>query len=502
MSFLYPDEMIMTEEIIDINYPTFEVNKRDVHKKRTTIANSNKIPQSIDTMDGELISEPQHYYEINISSKQPNLTYSKLNPSSFSSSYMYLHGVIHNNIANITDNNDSIVGEMIIEHIPKSSFNHKVYTCYLLENIEESYNDLDKLITLTNSNGDEQNIRMNLNNLVYKQKRCIHYISGSNHVFVFLNPISINKQSASYIQNNLAFHTQLFNKFTPEDITMVNLDRSRFYKDKKKNNESFIGSLFDNKNVIEGNTNMQDIYIDCQPVNESDETDTAYLTKIMNSEDGSQDQLMTFYKMATNFLLFIIIAIVCRFSIPTIYKIIILNNVIKGFDIQEEIEYKMYIRIADLILIGIVLFHLFNFWGIGMQENGYPIFIVFFLLLLAVMVFSYSIIQLKKLDAEFMTVDKKGGPISVYYDPDNDNTEEYSISDFYGSFFEKLARPAFRSVPALIFISIIVYFASLIFIPSKVREQLREKNLSFRVLGLLNFTVFTPLIYLSYIGSK
>ena len=161
MSFLYPDEMVLTEEIIDINYPVFEVNKRDVHKKHTSIANSNKKPTAIENINGKLISEPQHYYEINISSKQPNLTYSKLNPSSFSSSYMYLYGVIHNNIANITDNNDSLVGELVIEHIPKSSLNQKIYTCYLLENREESYNDLDKLIVLTDTNKDENESRIN-----------------------------------------------------------------------------------------------------------------------------------------------------------------------------------------------------------------------------------------------------------------------------------------------------------------------------------------------------
>lgn len=496
--------MTMTEEVIDINYPVFEVNKRDVHKKRNTVVNSNKTPHSVDNINGSLISEPQQYYEINISSKQPNLTYSPLNPSSFSSSYMYLHGVIHNNIANITDNNDSIVGELIIEHIPKSSFNHKIYTCYLLENKEESYNDLDKLITLTDTNSDENNIRMNLNKLIYKQKRCIHYISGNNHIFVFLNPISINKQSASYVKENLAFHTQLFNKSTPEDITMVNLDRSRFYKDKKEENvESFIGSLFGNKNVIEGNENMQDIYIDCQPVNESDETDTAYLTKIMNSEDGNQEQLMSFYKMSTNFVLFIVIAIVCRFSIPTMYKVVIINNIVRGIDVDDETQLKMYIRIADFILIGIVLFHLFNFWGIGMSENGYPIFIVFFLLLLAIMIFSYSIIQLKKLDPEYMTVDKNQDKITLQYDPDNDNTADLSVNDYVSDFIFTHLLPGIKhNWKSLSFVSIMVGFASLLFIPSKVKEQLREKNLSFRVVGLLNLTLIIPFIYLSYTGSK
>lgn len=504
MSFLYPDEMVLTEEIIDINYPVFEVNKRDVHKKHTSIANSNKKPTAIENINGKLISEPQHYYEINISSKQPNLTYSKLNPSSFSSSYMYLYGVIHNNIANITDNNDSLVGELVIEHIPKSSLNQKIYTCYLLENREESYNDLDKLIVLTDTNKDENESRINLNNLIYKQKRCIHYVSGNNHVFVFLNPLSINKESSSYIKNNLAFHTQLFNKSAPEDITMVNLDRSRFYKDKKETKvESFIGSLFNNKNVIEGNTNMQDIYIDCQPVNESDETETAYLSKIMNSEDGKQEQLMSFYKMATNFVLFIIIAIVCRFSIPTMYKIIIINNIVRGIDVDDEIAYKMYIRIADFILIGIVLFHLFNFWGIGMSENGYPIFIVFFLLLLAIMIFSYSIIQLKKLDTEYMTVEKDGEKISIEYDPDNDNSDEYSVFDYVSEFFfTHLSAKIQTNWKPLLFISVLVGLASYLFIPSNVREQLKEKNLSFRVIDLINITVVIPFIYFSYTGSK
>ena len=119
------------------------------------------------------------------------------------------------------------------------------------------------------------------------------------------------------------------------------------------------------------------------------------------------------------------------------------------------------------------------------------------------MIFSYSIIQLKKLDPEYMTVDKNQDKITLQYDPDNDNTADLSVNDYVSDFIFTHLLPGIKhNWKSLSFVSIMVGFASLLFIPSKVKEQLREKNLSFRVVGLLNLTLIIPFIYLSYTGSK
>ena len=87
------------------------------------------------------------YYEIIVSNSKPNLNFSQLQPTSFSARKFYLYGLLHNNIANISDNNQGIVGEFVIEHAPKNAINQRIFSCYLLEQKNDKDNDVDELIS-------------------------------------------------------------------------------------------------------------------------------------------------------------------------------------------------------------------------------------------------------------------------------------------------------------------------------------------------------------------
>ena len=395
MSFFYPDDINVVNQTIELNYPENNINRRHFEKKINDIANSRKNMFKPIEVEGEHIKTPKLYYDITLSNKEPNLNYSALNPTGFSAQHIYLYGLIHDNIANVTDTNKSIVGEMVIEHKPKTAVNQKIYTCYLLEHDDKPSNDLDDLISFIQNENDKPNeFTFNLNNLIGKQKKCIHYESNYDHVFVFFKTISVNSASSKFLKDTLSIATHLFDKSAPTKVSMIEFNKRKTLSSKKNSNdqenntETFIGNFF-GKPTREGNTNMEDVYIDCQPVNESDETETA-VTTVIGSEDGKKKQTMDFYKTINHFFMFILIAAVCRFAIPSIYKIAIITNIIRWRD--EETEYKKYLRMADYLLMFAIGVFMLHYLRIGMTKEGKGIFTLFFMILIAISVFGYSII--------------------------------------------------------------------------------------------------------------
>ena len=495
MSFFYPNEINIVNETIDLNYPENEINKRHFEKKINYIANSRKNTNKPIDVEGDYIKTPKTYYDITLSNKEDNLNYSALNPTGFAAQHMYLFGLIHDNIADITDNNSTIVGELVIEHRPKTAVNQKVYTCYLLEESDDEPNDVDNLISFINSDDKKiKNIGFNLNDVIKKQPRCIHYESGFNHVFVFLKSINVNSSSAKFLKENLTVNTDLFDKSVSTKITMIEFNKKqkeksvKFESDNENKVESFIGSLF-GKTTREGNTNMEDVYIDCQPVNESDETDTAI---VVGSEDGKKKQTLDFYKTVNHFFLFLLIAVVCRLSVPFIYKVAIIKNIIMWRD--DENEYKEYIRRADYLILFIIGVFMLHYLRIGMSEEDKSIFTLFFMILGALSVFGYSIIQLKKRDVEYMTVIKDDTATTIEYS-DEDKKFDIDLISMLKFPFILLGFALKVSFAALWIVLLIVYsiFVNLL--------KVEDKKFWISEFIFFNTTVLTPLIYLLAKGS-
>lgn len=498
MSYFYPDEINITNDTLELQYPKNEINKRHIEKKMNTVANSKKNTFKPIEVEGDYIASPNTFYQLTLPNKEPNLYYSKLKPTGFSARYLSLYGLIHDNIADITDNDSSIVGELVIEHRPKTAVNIRMFTCYLLQQKDGEPNDLDNFVAFfRNEDEKPKELPFDLNNLIGKQKKCIHYQSEYDHVFVFTKPISVNTTTAKFIKTSLTSETNLFEKSAISGVNMIEFGTTEQKKKEKSANtndespiESFIGSLFGNS-TKEGNQNMDDIYIDCQPVDESDETETAVISSIMNTSDSKKKQTIDFYKMINNFFMFILIIVVCRMAIPTIYKVAILNNIIRWR--QNSDEYKKYIRLADYLILFLVGFYILHYFRIGMTKEGKSIFTVFFMLIVAVSVFGYSIIQLKKRDTKYMTIMKEGVPETIEYN-ENDKIN-VGFVEFIKFPFTVYGNALKSSYFALWITMFIVYsiFLNLL--------KISDKKFWVKEFLLFNTTVLSPFIYLSIKGS-
>lgn len=498
MSYFYPDEINVTNETLELQYPKNEINKRHIEKKMTTVANSKINKNKPISIEGEFIPTTNEYFQLTLPNKEPNLYYSKLNPSGFSARYLYLYGLIHDNIADVTDNDSTIIGEMVIEHKPKTALNLRIFTCYLLQAGNGEANELDNYIAFINdTNPKVKETSFDLNNLIGKQPKCIHYMSKYDHVFIFTKPISVNNASAAFIKEKLSTKTELFEKSAISGISMIEFGTKTQKKKESKEKEpdenqveSFIGSIF-GKSTKEGNTNMDDIYIDCQPVDESDETETAVISSMMNSTDSKKKQTIDFYKMVNNFFMFMLIIVICRMAIPTVYKVVILNNIIRWR--EDSNDYKKYIRLADYLILFLVGVYIFHYFSIGMTKEGKGIFTVFFMLIAAVSVFGYSIIQLKKRDPEYMTIMKNGVPEKIEYV----ENEKLNVS-----FVEFIKFPfivygyALKGSYFALWISLFIMYSIFINL-----LKISDKKFWIKEFILFNTTVLSPFIYLSIKGS-
>lgn len=502
MSFFYPNEMSKINEEIDYDYSKIELNQRNIEKKMSGVANS-RISSSFKPTDveGELINKPNKLYEINLPFKKPNFNLSSLLPTSFLARKIYITGLLHNNIANVSDNNKSIVGELIIEHKPKTAVNQTIYTCFLLES-DNGDNDTNKLLSYINNNDKEDsNVNFNMNELFSKQTKCIKYRSQYDFVIIYMRPIKISNENALFIQDNLTTNTDLFEISAPTESYIIDLveeksentDKKSKKKTKSSQKETFIGRIFGN--VKEGMSN--DIYIDCQPVDESDETEAAYTTSLIDSEDSTKKQTSDFFNITSNFFMFIIIAAVSSMAIPMVYKIAIIKNLVnwKLEETSEPSKLKKYLRMADYSIIFMVFVYLIHYIRIGTTQTGKEIYTIFFLLLGVMSAFGYSIIQLKKKNVDYMTVKVPEMPPIILEYLEGEAVEGISFKEMIQFPFKAAYELLKLSFFAILLITTIIYSIFL--------SILNVKDSGFWLSEFLffNTTVLSPLIYLLLKGS-
>ena len=505
MSFFYPDEMNKINEEIDFDYPKTDINQRHIEKNISGLANSRTNTTFKPTeVEGDLIKTPKLFYEITLPFKKPNFDYSKLAPMNFVARRMYMTGLLHNNITNITDNNKSIVGELIVEHKPQNAVNQKMFSCFLLEYSNDTSNDADKLISfISDDKKKETDIAFDMNSIFKGQEKCIRYQSETDYVFIFMKPIPISKASADFISSKLSTSTHLFTTSAPTEAFIIDLVEDK--NDDKQNSdkgsnkkesklETFIGSIFGN-NVKEG---MDDVYIDCQPIDESEETDTAYTSTIMDSGDSQKQQTSEFFKITSNFFLFIMVAVVCRMTIPHLYKIAILTNIVrwKINETTEETKLHKFIRMADYSLLFLVFVFLMHYLRIGMTKDGKGIFTIFFMLLAGFSAFGYSIIRLKKRDPEYMTINLEDETAVPLEYKEGEQVETIGFVELLKFPFMAASKALTIMFAAMWFIFFVIYS---IFVKLVAHEDSRFWISEFL---FFNTTVFTPLMVLLINGSK
>tara|TARA_B100000900_G_scaffold398845_1_gene400704 strand:- start:5512 stop:7071 length:1560 start_codon:yes stop_codon:yes gene_type:complete len=515
MSYFYLDEMNILDETINFDYPINEINKRHIEKKISGVANSKMHLDKPIKVQGDPIITPRIYHEIVLSNNKPNLNFSGLNPTSFTARRAYLYGLLHDNIANITDQNKAIIGELVIEHQPKTANNQRIFTCYLLENSNKPNNEIDNLVYfIANKEKNIKDLKFDLNKVIFNQEECIHYEHQYDHIMIFTTPISVNSETADYIKSNLAVKTTLFDTSSNTGSTKIILSEKKKKKEISKPDSSenfqninssnsffgFISNLFSGKKLKEGHQDMQDIYIDCQPVGDSDETDVAYTTMV-NSDTTENKKNEEFYKMIMNFILFIVIIVVCRVAIPGIYKAAVLQNIVqwryKEDNKPKRQTYLDFIYKADknisFILGFFTILYLLTF---ATGENN-DIFKVFFMIFAAISSFGYSLIQLKKKDLEFLQVELPEEVIQLEYKAD-DEPPKIGFMELLKFPFELLSiaiiQPAYWAVLTIFFFIFVLSIG--------LNENLTNKGTWHMHAFLLNLFLITPLSFLLYKGSS
>ena len=260
MSFFELDNNQNTiSEKIKYIYTGTSVNKRDITQHSNDEQFNSIKKTDLQKMEGKRIPVKNTFYKINFANREPNFIYAGMNPSSYVANTMYLYGLLHRNISGITSKNDTgIIGEIVIEHANANKQTQKVYTCFLVEEQSDKTTDnsVDTLVNMVTGEGSEPDITVELNSIIPKQKRCVHYVDGDNHVFLFTIPLQVNKATADFFRNKLATETKLLKVYPPIDYEVIALDKDVASKEG-----------FTVREGVDG-----EIYIDCQPTGESDDT--------------------------------------------------------------------------------------------------------------------------------------------------------------------------------------------------------------------------------------
>jgi hypothetical protein len=312
---------------------------------------------------------------------------------------LYIFGLIHNNISNITTTDPNIIGELVIES--KDTNNNTQYSCFLLKapptGADGVSNDLDTILYLLDEKS-QLTADITLNSTIVTQDSCIVYNDGPNQVLLFTTPIMISTYVADIIRG-------------PNGTTGYDNATSLF------NMSSSSYSVIQGKCIsIQGD---EEIYIDCNPVgvNTVDDTEASYQYTIpINSYLMQEKQQMDYMKQIVNFCLIILLLTFIYFSVPMFYKTVIIDKLIDMGKCTTDGSKSCFTRIRsiDVFLSIFVLSLAVIFISVGQTSGSTTltflgIFTFFFYAL------SFAVLQINKASESFMKKLKDGAMIGAMY---------------------------------------------------------------------------------------
>lgn len=243
----------------------------------------------------------------------------------YNASNVYIYGVLHNNIMGVTKDDainsrmkdTNIVGELVIEHRPSTNGN-KIYFCFFLKNPDQSSansspTSIDNMLTVSTSTATSTvTITNDITNVVSASDTAgaVVYTSNMNNqptiVVVFITPIVLSQRLDSALYNTT---TKLFN-ISPD----LNSDYDVIATNHIQNN---------NFPTVEN-----DIYIECTPTGESNETIQTYNVPI-NSGMMLEKSTSDFLQTAMHFFMFFILLSFLYIAVPVFYKNVVVNKIIQ-----------------------------------------------------------------------------------------------------------------------------------------------------------------------------
>lgn len=400
----------------------------------------------------EIRSSGQKYFSIPFirNKVDPELVYTMNGENNkYKTRELYIFGLIHNNITNITTTDPTIIGELVIKSTDNN--NNPQYSCYLLKappsGADGVSTDLDTILYLLDEKS-QLTVDVTLNSTIVSQNSCIIYDDGPNKVMVFTTPILISSYVAGIIQGQSS--TSGYDTVT----SLFNMNASSY-------------SVISGKCItIKGD---EEIYIDCNPVgvDTTDGEEASYQYTIpINSYLMKEKQEMDYMKQMMNFCLVLLLLVFIYFSVPMFYKNVIIDKLIDmGKCDSGDDSCFTRIRTIDvflslfLIVLAIILISVGQTAG-STTITFLGIFTVFFYAL------SFAVVQFNKQNEKFMKKLKGGNWVGGMYPPDAVGKKNYwSGSDMFDfmkeaiTFFYRKCGVTYLVCACLaIFVLLILYF--------------------------------------------
>jgi hypothetical protein len=367
----------------------------------------------------------------------PNFEYTPIDattPETYFVKNIYIFGLLHYNIQDVTDDggnkDQNIIGELVIKH--RSNTTSKVlYTCHLLKQYNPGQTqlgtDIDTIIDLMDA--EAINASINLNSSISKAIKYIVYEDRPGKlIMINTNPIMIVNNTRDFILTSCGNTTTLFNIKAPNVYKIIDGINITIRKE-------------------------EDIYIDCKPTGVSDEEVSTYNIPLL-SETSNQKQNLDFMKMTVNFVIFIVILIVASFGIPILYKAVVINKVIQiiGVDKYEADDNLGHIRIKTIDFFIFIFFALLilSIFGYGKENGDYNSFMVC-LFLSVFYILSSVLISVKKQDKNYMTFDKKNLSYPIEKDEEKDEEKNDNLINSITQYFSLIDIGAFMGGTAGLF---------------------------------------------------
>lgn len=212
--------------------------------------------------------------------------------------------------------------EVIIEHNDfTGAGNNKLYLIIPVkknENLPISDNAMNTLFSMMDDN-NKGNIDFNLNiNLPDSTEYYYYKINDSTHVVVFNHVIEVKD-----IPNSDNYATMLGIDNT-DNLGNISIKKSS--KNAQKTDRGIVNSM---------SSKEDQIYIDCQPTGVSSETIASYNVPI-NSEYTENADLISYQRTSTTMFFFTIAAVVGYLTGPEVYKLFIINPIIKRLSNNKD----------------------------------------------------------------------------------------------------------------------------------------------------------------------
>ena len=486
MSFFYPNKDKFTDGNISYNYPLTSIYKRDVEEKKT-YSETMKKPNSYVDIEGDLIDIKDDYYMMDFKGRENQFQDVKIGSNTYFTKKIYVYGALHNNINGVS--NDDITGEIVIEHTDLSPEKKRIFTCFLLKNRKDYVeNTVDKLINLLknkdNNKDDTIDVSLELNKDIPEQKQVIRYenasIDAKKHIYIFLEPILVNRESSEFLEK-LTYKTNLFSTEAPMDKLYLKGNFSA--KSKTSEKESFSGM-----NVIEG---MDSYYFDCNPAGESEETTPSYVVPVNSKYSESKaktDSLQVFVHL----LVFAIISIVIFFTVPPVYKTLVVDSFIK-ITPNDRINVYQKVYGFDLIMIILMVFIVFLFM-IGSGLNLPLFFFAGVTLLLMSMMTTGVIMFAKGSDAFWKVNDNLKIDRPTTKDYENIGIGELAVIP--KMIIEMWSNNSYNHASLALFIMLNI-IAIAIYIPISIQKGIKDDRIA--LIAITSFLLTLPFYFVGII---